>query len=105
VKKIGATLLAAAGLAAFGLQGVATAAPAGATAHPTQCSNGKYENGWSMHCRKSNGGAYRASVMCKPHNGGAVIERDATVWKTSGLSIVYCPPLTYVVGGSTWTRG
>ncbi|MFI6703773.1 hypothetical protein ACIBJC_33375 [Streptomyces sp. NPDC050509] len=93
----------------LGLQGAANAAPTSGDvsikAHPTGCSNGVHEQGWSAICSKNNGGQYRASVRCLPFDGGRIVERDATVWKSSGLSIVYCPPLTTVVSGGFWTKG
>ncbi|GGV77019.1 hypothetical protein GCM10010294_44030 [Streptomyces griseoloalbus] len=92
----------------LGLQGAANAVSAGdtsATAHPSGCSNGLYENGWHVICSKSNGGQYRAWVRCLPLNGGPKVERDAATWKSSGMSIVSCPPLTQVDTGGMWTRG
>lgn len=83
----------------FGLQGTASAA------HPSGCSDGLYDNGWHVVCKKSNGGKYRAWVRCIPFNGGPKVERDAAIWKSKGQSIVNCPPLTYVETGGKWTRG
>ncbi|WP_159394807.1 hypothetical protein [Streptomyces sp. H-KF8] len=104
MKKSYSTLLAAMGIAAcftLGLQGTANAAP---TAWPTGCSNGKFDNGWEARCSNSNGGSYKATVLCKPFDGGDLVVRDAGVWKTSGISYVSCPPLTGVNSGGIITR-
>ncbi|NWF29228.1 hypothetical protein HW130_23730 [Streptomyces sp. PKU-EA00015] len=116
MKKLCSTLQVTMGIAAcftIGLQGTANAAPAeyvpasndvSIMAHPTSCSNGQNQNGWEAHCRNSNGGSYKATVTCRPRAGGDLVIRDATVWKSSGLSIVFCPPLTAVVYGGIITK-
>ncbi|QIJ65101.1 hypothetical protein [Streptomyces sp. JB150] len=106
--KLQAAVMGVAACFSLGLQGAANAVPGGdvsVMAHPTGCYDGLYDNGWYMSCTKSNGGQYRAWVRCIPFNGGPKVERDAAVWKSSGLSIVSCPPLTYVETGGQWTRG
>jgi hypothetical protein len=111
MKKFWTLQAAAVGVAAFfslGIPGAAAAIPAGEvsiTAHPTGCSDGPYENGWYVTCSKSNGGQYRAWVRCFALNGGPKVERDAAIWKSSGRSIVSCPPLTQLDTGGMWTRG
>ena len=116
MKKSVSVLRAATGVVAFlalGLQGSAAASPStpsppagerSASAHPTGCSNAKHGNGWRAICSNSNGGSYRASVLCRPLAGGAPVQRDPAVWKSSGISVVNCPPLTRVISGSFWTR-
>jgi hypothetical protein len=107
MRKSSSKLLAAAGLAAcltLGVQGAASAAPAGATGWPTGCTNGKFDNGWEARCTKSNGGHYRANVTCRPEDGGPLVWREATVWKSSGISYVFCPPLTQVLSGGITTK-
>jgi hypothetical protein len=84
-------------IAAFslGFQGVASAAPTGATAHPTGCTyQNNFSNGAMAKCSKSNGGHYRAVVICTRQDGGGKITLEAPTWRTSGWSQVYCPPLT-----------
>lgn len=97
----------------FGLQSAASAAPANVAEFvvaqanyeaasedvsvkgwPTGCYYQKHGNGALASCSNSNGGSYKASVICTPYDGGDLIVRDATVWKTSGPSIVNCPPLS-----------
>ncbi|MGW0609684.1 hypothetical protein [Streptomyces sp. NPDC002788] len=121
MKKTYSTLLAATGMAAcltLGLQGTATAAPASPAGHkmasedvsimgwPEGCTNGKYGNGWYARCTKPNGGSFKASVTCKPYDGGAPFDRWAGHWETSagGLSVVNCPPMSNVVTGGFVTR-
>jgi hypothetical protein len=111
MKKLRKLQAAAVGVAAcfsLALPGAADAVSAGEVsvrAHPTGCSNGIYDNGWYAKCNKSNGGEYRAWVRCLPLNGGPIVERDAPTWRSSGLSKVFCPPLTMVENGGMWTRG
>ncbi|BBC32481.1 hypothetical protein SGFS_037750 [Streptomyces graminofaciens] len=116
MKKKYSKVLTATGMAAcfiLGLQGSANAARAedtsastemSITAWPTGCSNGKYEDGWAAKCTDSNGGRYRATVTCKPDGGGPLIVRYPAVWKSKGLSIVYCPPLTLNISGGIITK-
>ncbi|MGW0710375.1 hypothetical protein ACWD4G_31220 [Streptomyces sp. NPDC002643] len=116
MKKKHSSMLAAMGMAAcftLGLQGTANAASTGHAsvsgdvsimAWPTGCSNGKYGEGWEAQCRNSNGGHYKATVTCSPDSGGKAIVRYPSVWKSKGLSIVHCPPLTFVVGGGIITK-
>jgi hypothetical protein len=73
-------------------------------AWPTGCTNGKFDNGWSAKCTHSNGGSYRATVICQPYGGGDKVWRDANVWRTSGISRVFCPPLTQVLSGGIESR-
>lgn len=79
----------------LGFQGVATAAPAGATGWPTGCTYGtNSDNGSLAYCSHSNGGHYKATVICARIDGEGKVVRDAGVWKSSGVSNVYCPPET-----------
>ncbi|MFJ2968545.1 hypothetical protein ACIPIC_40550 [Streptomyces collinus] len=79
----------------FGFQGAASAAPTGPTGWPTGCvSQTNFDNGAMARCSDSNGGHYRASVICTRLDGGGKINREATAWRTSGWSNVYCPPMT-----------
>jgi hypothetical protein len=100
------------GALAIGPQTAAVAEPAAPVAYeaaaepddvsvmgwPTGCGNGKYDNGWSAECSKSNGGSYSASAICRPYDGGPLVFRDAA-WRTSGVSYVFCPPLTQIQSG------
>jgi hypothetical protein len=63
---------------------------------PTGCTYGKIPNeaGAYASCSNSNGGSYKATVNCARIDGGGIVVRDAGVWKTSGTSYVFCPPLT-----------
>ncbi|MFC8201627.1 hypothetical protein ACFUTV_40550 [Streptomyces sp. NPDC057298] len=84
-------------IAAFslGFQGAASAAPTGATARPTGCTyQSNFSNGAMASCTNSNGGHYKATVLCTRQDGGGIINLDATVWRASGWSFVYCPALT-----------
>ncbi|WP_327185431.1 hypothetical protein [Streptomyces sp. NBC_01334] len=45
-------------------------------------------------CSHSNGGHYKASVLCTRLDGGGKIDIEAVAWRTSGWSKVYCPALT-----------
>jgi hypothetical protein len=108
MKKVCATLFAATVMAALGLQGSATAAPAGATGWPTGCAYSKYTaggaNGWQAACDKSNGGHYKATVTCLPWDGGKAIVRDSAGWKSSGPSFAFCPPSSDVKSGGIITK-
>ena len=100
----------------LGAQGAANAAdesPAGhevasgkvsLRAWPTGCRYGQFDNGAEASCSHSNGGSYSASVICRPEDGGDFIVRDASVWKTSGRSYVFCPPLTQFNSAGINTR-
>ncbi|MFD0141470.1 MULTISPECIES: hypothetical protein [unclassified Streptomyces] len=79
----------------FGLQGTASAGPAGATGWPTGCtSKTNYENGAMARCSKSNGGHYKASAICSRMDGSGKIDVEAPIWRSSGWSYVFCPPAT-----------
>jgi hypothetical protein len=105
MKKLSAALFAAVAITTFGLRTTATAAEAGTQGNvsvkgwPTGCANGKYQAkfegytamGWYAECKKSNGGHYKATIICRPYDGGDDIYRDASAWKSSGKSIVFCP--------------
>ncbi|WP_143675741.1 MULTISPECIES: hypothetical protein [Streptomyces] len=116
MKKLSSTLLAATGMAAcftLGLAGAANAAPAeyapasdgvSVMGAPSGCSYGGYPGGWQAECDKSNGGHYKATVTCRPWNGGGLVIRNAPVWRASGISIVYCPPSSSVVEGGIITK-
>ncbi|MEV5100049.1 hypothetical protein ACFC5H_35125 [Streptomyces rochei] len=103
MKKHWSVLLSGGFLAAsvLGLQGTASATSAGpstVTAHPTGCSYkiASYDGhrGAEAECTRSNGGHYKAIVVCKRSLNGERVSREAGVWKSSGLSIVWCPPET-----------
>jgi hypothetical protein len=84
-------------VAAFslGFQGAASAAPAGATAHPSGCTyQTNFYNGAMARCSNSNGGHYKASAICTRLDGGGKIDVEAPTWRSSGWSKVFCPPLT-----------
>lgn len=79
----------------FGFQSAASAAPTGPTAWPTGCTyQNNFDNGAMARCDNSNGGHYRASVICIRQDGGGKIDLEAVAWRTSGWSKVYCPALT-----------
>jgi hypothetical protein len=104
MRKLYSALLASVGMAAcftIGLPGAANAAPTG---WPTGCSYGQYTNGYEASCARSNGGSYKATVTCRPEDGGALVVRDAGAWRTSGESRVFCPVNTYVTTGGIITR-
>ncbi|WAU84501.1 hypothetical protein O1Q96_35295 [Streptomyces sp. Qhu-G9] len=102
MKKHWSALVSAGFIAAsvMGFQGAAAAAPAGPVAvkaHPTGCSaqifNPDGQQGATAKCNKSNGGHYKAIVVCKRLLTGELIDREAGVWKSGGSpSIVWCPP-------------
>jgi hypothetical protein len=73
---------------------------------PTGCSYAKIpgDEGGQAHCSSSNGGSYKATVNCARIDGGGIVVRDAGVWKTSGISYVYCPPLTVYKTAGIITR-
>jgi hypothetical protein len=118
MKKLSAALFAAVAITAFGLQSTATAAEVNSQGnvsvkgHPTGCKDGKYAKslggytalGWYAECKKSNGGRYKASIICRPFDGGDDIYIDAPVWKTSGKSIVFCPESSIRIDGGLLSR-
>lgn len=102
----------AASASALGFQGAASAAPAGpvtAKAHPSGCS---YEiqtpdgvQGASAKCTKSNGGHYKAIVVCVRSFNGDKISREASAWKSGGkLSVVWCPPESHAETAGVMTK-
>lgn len=89
----------------LGFEGVASAAPTGATAWPTGCVYRNNQNNGAMAtCDRSNGGHYKASVQCNRLDGGGVITLDAPVWRTSGWSYVFCPSLTVFSSAAIITK-
>lgn len=100
----------------LGVHGAANAADKSPAAHemasggesikawPTGCHYGPHDNGAEAQCSHSNGGSYKASVNCLPYDGGNMVVRDASAWKTSGLSYVFCPPLTTFSSAGIITR-
>ncbi|MEU0457364.1 hypothetical protein ABZ322_31155 [Streptomyces sp. NPDC006129] len=118
MKKLSAALFAAVAITTFGLQSTATAAEAGSQGNvsvkgwPTGCKNGKHQaflgsytaQGWYAECKNSNGGHYKATIICRPMDGGNDIYRDAPVWKSSGKSYVYCPEFTIRLEGGIIER-
>ncbi|NXY95690.1 hypothetical protein HYE82_15085 [Streptomyces sp. BR123] len=104
MKKLYAALLAGTAMAFIGLQGVATAAPTG---WPTGCYNHKSPlgGGWLAVCSDSNGGHYRATVICERWDGGGLIDIESVAWKNDGTpSFAACPPRTSVKSGGIVTR-
>lgn len=86
----------------LGFQGAASAASTGSItikSHPTGCSYEKvsYDDhrGAEAECTKSNGGHYKAIVVCVRYINGDKVSREAGVRKASGPSIVWCPPETF----------
>jgi hypothetical protein len=89
-------------MSVLGFQSAASAAPAGpvtVTAHPSGCSyqiiNLDGHRGASAQCTKSNGGHYKAIVVCVRVLNGDRVSREAGTWKSSGVSTVWCPPETF----------
>ncbi|MFF4424306.1 hypothetical protein ACFY04_26595 [Streptomyces sp. NPDC001549] len=104
MKKRYTALLAGAAMALLGLQGAATAAPTG---WPTGCTNHKSwtGGGWLATCSHSNGGHYKAAVICTRDDGGPDVTVHSVTWKDDGdFSFIACPPLTSVKGGGIITR-
>ncbi|MFC1228892.1 MULTISPECIES: hypothetical protein [Streptomyces] len=101
-------LVASGMIAAFslGFQGPVSAASMGPTAHPTGCTyQSNNDNGAMARCSKSNGGRYKATVMCTRLDGGGLVNIDAVAWRTSGWSNVYCPTLTQFSSAGIITQG
>ncbi|MBO7936321.1 hypothetical protein JTP77_010190 [Streptomyces sp. S9] len=97
-------LVASGMVAAFslGFQGAASAAP---TAWPTGCTyQTNFNNGAMARCDHSNGGHYKASVICTRLDGSGLVEFEAVAWRTSGWSNVYCPALTYFKSAGIVTK-
>lgn len=100
MKRTAAALFAASTVIAMGgLQGTASAANSEVSpmGWPTGCTFGRFtgdDAAAQAICNKSNGGSYRAVVICAPLDGGKKIVREPSVWKTSGYSYVFCPPMT-----------
>ncbi|WP_159107054.1 hypothetical protein [Streptomyces coelicoflavus] len=94
------SLLVAGGILAvspLALQSTAIAATDAATGWPTGCSAKKIlSDAVGAQCTNSNGGHYKAIANCKSVVGGVEFSREAGVWKSSGLSVVYCPSGSYV---------
>ncbi|PRY55955.1 hypothetical protein [Glycomyces artemisiae] len=107
-----ASIAMAAGLLS-GIQGAAAApvaAPAAVEATagdvtiqslPTGCTHYKYNQGWVGICSHANGGSWRASVDCRPEDGGPAFTRYPSVWQTVSNvpSYVSCPPMSSAYGG------
>lgn len=87
---------------ALGFQGAASATPGEPVtvkAHPSGCHYEKYtpdgHHGARAWCTKSNGGHYKAIVVCVRILNGEKVDREAGVWQSGGRdSIVWCPPET-----------
>ncbi|QXV55746.1 hypothetical protein [Amycolatopsis sp. TNS106] len=71
---------------------------------PTDCRTGPASNGSYATCGQSNGGHYRATVICEDWFG-QVVWRSAPNWVSSGYSIVYCPPETSRIHYGIESRG
>lgn len=89
---------------ALGFQGAASAAPTtgpiSIKAHPTGCSYEKFtpegHQGASAKCTQSNGGHYKAIVVCVRSLNGDQVSREAATWQSGGrISVVWCPPETH----------
>lgn len=105
------SVLTAGGLLAaslLGMQGTASASSTTVDSHPTGCSYRKanYDGhrGAEAECTRSNGGHYKAIVVCVRYLNGDKVSREAGVWKSSGLSIVWCPPETYAETAGIMTK-
>ncbi|WP_165985066.1 hypothetical protein [Streptomyces sp. YIM 98790] len=114
MKKMSAALFTTAVVAVLGFPGTATAAePSTETqqnfgdisimAHPTGCTYGKYTNGSSAECKQSNGGSYKAVVRCRTSDN-TIITREPELWRTSGISYVFCPPMTFYESSGIKTK-
>lgn len=96
--------IAVAGIA-LGALGMATSsASATAAAEPTGCH---YEvtgsPGAAAYCEESNGGEYRAVVMCKYADG--TLQHFDGPWKQTGWSYIFCEgDATEVYGAGIQTR-
>ncbi|AVH57398.1 MULTISPECIES: hypothetical protein [Streptomyces] len=96
----------------LGLQGEAMAASTvgdiSVKAHPSGCTYSKYNpdghQGAIANCSKSNGGHYKAIVVCKRYLDGSKVTRESATWKSSGDSIVWCPPETFSVSAGVMTK-
>jgi hypothetical protein len=72
---------------------VAAAAQSG---YPTDCEDYQSNNGWYAKCA-SGGGKFKATVICKPWDGGPQVHREAPDWSyPGGSSWVSCPPRSAV---------
>ncbi len=105
MKKRYTVLLTGAATALLGLQGgVATAAPTG---WPTGCTNERSSTGggWLATCSHSNGGHYKAAVICARADGGGDVSVHSVEWKDKrDPSSIACPPFTSVKSGGIITR-
>lgn len=93
--------------ATLAIQGTATAVSAaseiGVMGWPTGCSYGKWDNGAWANCSSSNGGHYRARVICTPGDG-SYVHRAPETWVSEGGSYVWCPPRTGFVSAGIETK-
>jgi hypothetical protein len=101
----------AASASVLGFAGSASAASGGSVtvkAHPTGCDYSTMvldgQQGAQAKCTKSNGGSYKAIVVCVRLLNKEEISREAGVWKKSGVSIVWCPPESYAKTAGVMTR-
>ncbi|MFF8475007.1 hypothetical protein [Streptomyces sp. NPDC015414] len=113
MKKRWSILVASGAVAAIlGAQGAASAANGGAAplkSHPSGCHYEKYtpdgSQGARAWCNKSNGGHYRAIVVCVRWANGERIDREALAWKSGGKdSIVFCPPESFTETPGVMTK-
>ncbi|MFF5549343.1 hypothetical protein [Streptomyces olivaceoviridis] len=87
----------------LGTQQVASAATVRAItvkAHPSDCHYEKFnpdgQQGATASCKKSNGGHYKAIVVCVRELNGDRVEREAGFWQSGGkVSYVWCPPESF----------
>jgi len=104
MKKRWSVLIASSALvtSVLGFQGPASATSGGSVtvrAHPSGCHYEKYtpdgHHGARAWCTNSNGGHYKAIVVCVRILNGEKVSREAPVWQSGGRdSIVWCPPET-----------
>ncbi|WP_158820894.1 MULTISPECIES: hypothetical protein [unclassified Streptomyces] len=104
MKKRYVALLAAAAIAPLGLHALAAAPPTG---RPTGCTDHQSSpgGGWLATCGDSNGGHYKAAVICTRSDGAGDVTVHSVDWKDKGEpSYIACPPFTSVKSGGIITR-
>ncbi|MBM7442615.1 hypothetical protein JOC24_006059 [Streptomyces sp. HB132] len=75
-------------------------------AHPSGCTysiHGAGINGASAKCSNSNGGHYKALVICEDWDNQKVA-RESQKWVSSGYSYVSCPPMTKPTSAGIMTK-
>ncbi|WP_275561598.1 hypothetical protein [Streptomyces sp. 5-6(2022)] len=111
MQKLRGALLAASMMVALGFQGTAAAAPAATEAGdvsimdwPTDCYYGKFSDGTQAECEKSNGGSYKAVVICTRYDNFEKVVHEPQLWRTSGISYAFCPMGTFYSSSGIKTR-